>query len=481
MIRLAPRIGAVDQPGVRKLHTTPTPRIGGVAIFLAVIVAVLSAVAFDGAIGREVGRDLLKIVGLLCTATFVLAVGLVDDIRGLGARRKLVAEFAAAAVLCAMGVRIESLAVKGLFEIEFGWLSWPLTMLWIVGIANSLNLIDGLDGLAAGISAIACAVVAAFALQAQQTVMAVVMLAMLGGLAGFLVFNFNPARVFLGDCGSLFLGFMLAGASVLSSTKTATAVGLALPLLAMGVPIFDTLFSMFRRALERRSVFAPDRRHIHHHLIKMGLRQRHIVLVLYGITAVCAALGMFMMVTGGAGALVVFLGVVLLMGLFLRLVGAFRLTGTFDAVRGMVRRSRRATRDKRIFEEAQLRLREVNSADAWWRVITDTAEKMGAVRLAVTRRDNRGATETVLCYHSPNSPAAVETVRLTMPMPDRPAGATLRTEMDIRAEHSLEALGGRLTLFGRLIDESIGLVAWPEPGTQARLQEDAPTANRRVA
>jgi len=441
----------------------------------------LLAAVLDGAIGQEVRKDIVPILGLLCAATFVLAVGLVDDILGLRARTKFIAQVAAAAALCALGVRIESLGAENLFRIEFGWLSWPLTILWIVGITNSVNLIDGLDGLAAGISAITCAVVAAFALQTQQVVMVVTMLAVLGGLTGFLFFNFSPAKVFLGDCGSLFVGFMLAGASVLCSTKTATTVGLALPLLAMGIPIFDTLFSMVRRALERRSLFAPDRRHIHHRLMNMGLRQRHIVLVLYAATALSAGLGMFMMIAGGAAALVIFLCVLLLLGLFLRSLGVFRLRGILEALRGIARRRREAKKDREIFEEAQLRLRDVRDVREWWRVIAGTAEKMGAVRLTIIRCDGPRVKRTNLSPRSEYPSGGGRTVRLAIPLAKRGAGSLLRAEMDVCTWDSLEEFGRRLALFGRLIDESIDLIAQAEGERNTQSRRGDKQLDRQVA
>ncbi len=479
-IRLAPRIGAMDLPGMRKIHTVPTPRIGGLAILFSVITSVLFAMVINRVIRESFFRDFVQIGGLLCAAMFVLGVGLVDDIRGIRVRKKLVAEFAAAAALCAIGVRIESLAVPGLFQIDFGWTSWPITIFWIVGITNAINLIDGLDGLAAGISAITCAVVAVIALQAHHTTVAILMLTVLGGLTGFLFFNFNPAKVFLGDCGSLFLGFLLAGASVLSSTKTATAVGLALPVLAMGIPVFDVLFSIVRRTLERRSLFAPDCRHIHHRLMEMGLRQKHIVLVLYGVTAVSAALGTFMMVTRDVGTLAVFLCVLLLLGLFLRIVGVFRFKGIPEAVRHMVKLSNERNKVKGIFEEAQLQLREVRSARSWWRVIAETAERMGAVRLSIIHCDD-GARQTLFSNPGSFQSDAAEAIHLTIPLPGRLVGSGLRAEIDVCTDGGLESLGKRLSLFGRLIDESIESLDRLEHGSQPWLPEDAQMLNIHAA
>jgi len=480
-IRLAPRIGAIDRPGVRKVHTAPTPRIGGVAVFVAVVGAVGAAALLDDAVGESVRRDPWQIVALLGAATFVLTVGLVDDIRGLAARHKLAAQLAAAGALCAAGVRIESLGAAGWLRIELGWLSWPVTLLWLVGITNSVNLIDGLDGLAAGIAAITCAVLAAVAVHAQHTVMAVLMMAMLGGLAGFLVFNFNPAKVFLGDCGSMFLGFMLAGASVLSSTKAATAVGLALPLLAMGVPIFDTLGSIVRRALERRSPLAPDRRHIHHRLLSTGLRQRHIVLLLHGVTALSAALGMFMMISSQAGALAVFLCVLLLLGLFLRAVGALRLQGAAAGLRRILERRRQTRKNRLAFEAAQLHLRDARSADAWWRAIARAAGAMGADQLTVTCRRGAGPERTVLDHRCAGPPETGKTIRLTIPLADGPDGTALRAVMDMRAADSLEAAGARVALLGRLIDEGIESVDLFSGGADAPLWIGPAEPERRVA
>ncbi|MEK7994012.1 MAG: MraY family glycosyltransferase, partial [Planctomycetota bacterium] len=254
VICLARRLHIVDTPDVRKIHSRPVPRIGGVAIFVSMIGLVIPVLFFPGAVGDTLRLMQSKIAVVLCAAGLVFFVGLVDDIWGLRVRSKLLFQVAAAVVVCSENIRIESIVVTNGWTLEFGWFSWPVTLLWIVGITNAVNLSDGLDGLAAGISAITCGVLAILAVHTGDTVMAVVMLALLGSLTGFLLFNFDPARVFMGDSGSLFLGFTIASASVLCATKIETVVGLALPILALGIPIFDTLFSMLRRFLERRSL-----------------------------------------------------------------------------------------------------------------------------------------------------------------------------------------------------------------------------------
>ncbi|MHC4539472.1 MAG: MraY family glycosyltransferase, partial [Planctomycetota bacterium] len=251
------------------------------ALFLSTIPLIVCVLFLSNTIGDAYRKLVPELIVMLSAASSVFVVGLIDDLKtkGLSARTKFFGQLIAAIAICSVGVRIRSIAVADWLTLDIGWFSWPLTLLWIVGITNAVNLSDGLDGLAAGISAVACGAIAVFAIYSHNVVMAVLMLALLGSLTGFLFFNFNPARIFMGDCGSMFLGFTLASSSVLCSMKSPVLVGLALPVLALGVPIFDTLFSMLRRFLERRSIFAPDRSHFHHKLIDLGLTQRHVVLI----------------------------------------------------------------------------------------------------------------------------------------------------------------------------------------------------------
>ncbi len=257
VIKLAFRMKAVSHPGIRDVHSRPVPRIGGAAIYLSAI-AVLTAVLFlSNSIGQLFRDKWLPLLTMFGCATLIFVIGLIDDLKGLPARVKLLVEFLAAVALCIVGVRISSIGIIEGWTLQLGFSGCILTVLWIVGITNAVNLSDGLDGLAAGIAAITCGVIAVFAITGGSTVMAVLMLALLGSLSGFLYFNFNPAKVFMGDCGSLFLGFTIASASVMCATKSSALVGLALPALALGIPIFDTLFSMLRRFLSAGAYFHP--------------------------------------------------------------------------------------------------------------------------------------------------------------------------------------------------------------------------------
>jgi len=338
VILLARRFGVVDAPGLRRMDSKAIPRIGGVAIGLAILLGVLPAMMISNSIGQAFTNVLPEVWAIFASALGMLILGLVVDLKSSRARFKLFGQLAAAFIVCYYGVRIQVLTVPGLFSVDLGWWSWPLTIFWIVCVTNAVNLIDGLDGLAAGIAAIICAVIAVFALYSNMQVMTVIMMAMLGSLSAFLAFNRNPARVFMGDCGSLFLGFMLATFSVLYGTKAHIAVGLALPILAMGVPLFDTTFAMLRRLLERHGMMSPYRSHIHHRLVDMGLTHRHVAIILYLEMAVAVGLGLFMMVTKSSSTVVVIGGVLLLLVVVFRVVRLVRLAFKTCETIGLCRR-----------------------------------------------------------------------------------------------------------------------------------------------
>ena len=451
--RIARAKKLVDHPGVRKLHSAAIPRIGGVAIILATLALTIAVMTVNSSVGKAFQSIQTKVIAMLGAAGLIALVGLIDDVRGLRAYVKLLAQVAAAALVCALGVRIRGLAVGNLFTLELGWLSWPLTIFWIVGITNAVNLIDGLDGLAAGICAATCGVIAVFALYTDQLVMAVLMLALLGSLTGFLYFNFNPARIFMGDCGTYFLGFVLATASVISATKASTIVGLALPALALGVPIFDTLFSILRRLLERRSIFAPDRSHIHHRLIDMGLRQRHVVIFLYVVTLAAAGLGMFMMITRDLGAILVFACVVLLVVLVFRIVGSVSFRQTIAGIQRNLAVARQAREQEREFEDSELRIREARSFDDWWQAVSAAAEEMAFASLALSLANRDGTSRTLVWRRPGVEPEPHEVLKATVPVRDRRAGPPLDVEVTAEVNGSLELAGRQIALFGRLLDE----------------------------
>jgi UDP-GlcNAc:undecaprenyl-phosphate GlcNAc-1-phosphate transferase len=399
---------------------------------------------------------LVRAIVLLCAAASIFFVGLIDDIKtgGLVAEIKLLAQIAAAVAVCVVGIRIRSITVAGWHTLDFGWFSWPLTMLWIVGITNAVNLSDGLDGLAAGISAVACGVIAIFAMHSGQVVMAALVLALLGSLSGFLFFNFNPARIFMGDCGSTFLGFTIASTSVMCSVKSATLVGIALPVLALGIPIFDTLFSMLRRIIERRSMFAPDRRHFHHRLIDMGLKQRHAVIAIYVTTLLFAGLGMFMIVARNIGSLTIFLCILLLLLLAFHVVGSVRLKETIAGLQRKYAIERRVHREIRSFEQAQLRFHDAQTFDQWWSAVCEAAERMDFAWVSLTTNDKDGTVRTELWRPTDAEPDMSDVVVMNVPIRNHGMTRGAKFEVAITVNGgTIESAGHRATLFSRLIDE----------------------------
>jgi UDP-N-acetylmuramyl pentapeptide phosphotransferase/UDP-N-acetylglucosamine-1-phosphate transferase len=457
VIIAARRMKVLDHPGIRTVHTNPIARIGGVAIFLAAMCLIVSVCFLNNDIGVAFRQNALGLSALLCTAAFIFVVGLIDDVKGLPARVKLVAEIAAASLLCYVGVQISALQITDGFRLEFGWLAYPVTILWIVGITNAVNLSDGLDGLAAGVSAIACAAIAVFAVSSHNTIMAVFMLALLGGLTGFLFYNFNPATIFMGDCGSLFVGFTIASASVMCLTKSCAVVGLALPTLALGIPIFDTFFAILRRFLERRSLFAPDRSHFHHHLIDLGLKQRHAVITIYVATCVATGLGLFMMVRQDAGSIVVFGCLLFLLTLLFRVVGDVHLRPTLVALQNKYLLACREKQERRAFEDIQLRFRRADNPKEWWQTVCEAGKGLNCAWVSLTATNEDGRCDTKVWRGTVAVPQKAHIVTMSFPVKDAATGTLLEFEIAIITDESLESAGRRGALFSRLVDE-YGLV-----------------------
>jgi UDP-GlcNAc:undecaprenyl-phosphate GlcNAc-1-phosphate transferase len=314
VIRIAHRVGAVDHPGPRKIHPMPIPRVGGVAVFIGFTVGLLFTAFATGYAtnGQSERMGYWSLLGLVATA--VLVLGLVDDIRPVSYKWKFLFQILAAAAIWAVGFRIEVLGVPFVSTgVHLGWLSLPITILWIVGITNAFNLIDGLDGLAAGTALITMTVVAILALHGGRIAVSAVSVALAGSLIGFLRYNFNPAQIFLGDSGSLFLGFSVAVISIHGSQKNVAAVAVLGPLLIIGYPILDTGMAIARRLNSIRSdasgrggirymasnayrVFLPDRGHLHHSLLEAGMSHRAAVLSLYGCAIALAAAALVLVV-----------------------------------------------------------------------------------------------------------------------------------------------------------------------------------------
>lgn len=273
MRRVALALGVLDQPVERSVHKTPVPLLGGVAI---------AAAFFTGTV-YALGWDRPAVVGIIVGGTFIMLLGLVDDRLRLRPAVKLLGQVVAAGILVSFGVRIDHVTNPfGAGQLMLGVWSVPVTVLWVVAVINVINLIDGLDGLAAGIVSIASVVLIAAAVQTGQPWAAVYLAAVLAGsVVGFLPYNFNPAKIFMGDAGSMFLGFVMGAISVEGSLKSPTAVALAVPLLALGLPFVDTFLAIVRRWRRGLPIGTADREHVHHRLVQLGLTQREAVVVMY--------------------------------------------------------------------------------------------------------------------------------------------------------------------------------------------------------
>jgi UDP-GlcNAc:undecaprenyl-phosphate GlcNAc-1-phosphate transferase len=274
VIKLAYKIGAVDQPNQRKVHTQAMPRIGGLAIFISFLICLIVVSKISG-----------PFLGLIYGACIILVVGLLDDILQLSPWTKLLGQIIAAAVAVYYGVVVHFVTNPFDGSLHLGFLSIPLTLLWIVGISNAINLIDGLDGLAAGVSAIAASTMGVIFLVKGQPEVALVAFVLVAAIIGFLPYNFYPAKTFMGDSGSNFLGFVLACLAIIGTAKSAALVSLFVPIVILAIPIFDTFFAIVRRMHNRVPIFLPDRDHLHHRLMALGMSHRRSVLIIYSISA----------------------------------------------------------------------------------------------------------------------------------------------------------------------------------------------------
>ncbi len=296
VIRFARARALFCMPGERRIHTRPVPRVGGVAVVIGVFAALVAAAAAAGPLlssGAAWTPPARVLAGLAVGGVIVFGAGLVDDLRGLRPLVKLVAQVTAAVVVYGLGFQIEHLSLGG-GELLVPWVSLPLTVLWVVGVTNAYNLVDGMDGLATGLGLVAFGATIAAAAALGNADVVLVAAVLFGALAGFLPWNFNPARIFLGDSGSLFIGFSLAVLSVHGSTKSSTAVLVAVPLFALAIPLLDTAVAMARRWLRGLPLSQADARHIHHRLLALGMRHRDAVLVLYTAAALFAGLGILL-------------------------------------------------------------------------------------------------------------------------------------------------------------------------------------------
>ena len=317
--KLAFKIGAVDIPkDSRRMHKKPTARLGGLAIFFGFII---SALLFS--------NMNMELAGMLFGCSIIVILGVFDDIYALSAKLKLLVQIAAALCPVLAGVRIDFIRVPSIISeygyIGLGWMAIPITLIWIVGITNATNLLDGLDGLACGVSSISALTLLCIAIIVGEPEVAFVTSALAGACFGFLPYNFNPAKLFMGDTGALFLGFVLATISVQGLFKGYAVISIAAPVLILGLPIFDTTSAILRRLRNHQPIMSPDRGHLHHRLIDAGFSQKQAVSIIYVLCLILCVGAVSLIATGAVSFWVfalVLLGFILFLWLTPRIIEA---------------------------------------------------------------------------------------------------------------------------------------------------------------
>lgn len=282
-IYVAKRIGAIDKPDHRKVHARLMPRLGGLGIFIAFIFVSIFLVKVSG-----------PFLGIIIGGVILFAVGMADDVYQLSPWYKLLAQIIAASIAIYFGVIVNFVTNPFDGLLNLGYLAIPITFLWIVGVSNAVNLIDGLDGLAGGVSGIAAMTMGVVAMLQGEITVAILAFVLVAAILGFLPYNFHPAKTFMGDSGSNFLGFILACLAIMGTAKSAAIISLFIPIVILGIPIFDTFFAIIRRINNNIPIFKPDRDHLHHRLMDLGFDHRKSVLIIYGISGFFASIAILL-------------------------------------------------------------------------------------------------------------------------------------------------------------------------------------------
>jgi UDP-GlcNAc:undecaprenyl-phosphate GlcNAc-1-phosphate transferase len=364
------RLNLVDvADNVRKLHVRPVPRMGGIAVFAAYVGALAVALPLAYWIPSQVPESIATVVQLLPAAAIVFLTGLLDDLIGLKPWQKLAGQCVAASLACCMGVRIAT--IDG--HIAQQWWGVPLTIVWLLGCTNAFNLIDGVDGLATGAGLFAATSIFLTALLQGNLGLAAATIPMAGALAGFLRYNFNPASIFLGDCGSLVIGFLLGCYAVVWCQKSATLLGMTAPLMALALPLLDTALAIARRFIRQQPIFGADRGHIHHRLLDRGHAPREVALRLYGVCGVAAVFSLLQGVFPGHGGLFLIL-FALAMALGIRHLNYVEFAVVKRVLRGTLRQLFREEIRLQQFEEE---LSRVSTTEGSWAVLQNSCADLG--------------------------------------------------------------------------------------------------------
>jgi len=463
-IWIARRFDTLDRADARKVHTSPTPRLGGIAIIAGLMCGVFGTFVYRQISGATFSTGFDRQLFAICGAgLFIFIVGLIDDIRSVSSRFKLIALCGAAATVCGSGIALGDIVLAGHTVFAFHSVSWLVTILWIVGVAVAINFIDGLDGLAGGLTLMSAAIVSFFLVTSGLASDAVLPLALCGGIAGFLFFNWHPARTFMGDCGSLSIGFFLASSMAMANPAVGTMRGLVLPSLAISIPILDAFLTMFRRRyLQRRSMFSAERGHIHHRLLDRGLSHPQAVIAIHLVSIMAVGIGFVALSFNG---MATFGGLTLLIPLFwgaLQLAGSVRTTEMVHALRTKREIDRTSKRHRATFEDMQLEFHHVKNFSQWWEGVCRAGDRLDFVhvtlRMPVSINDasEPKGNDREMNWATENSELAMlEQMKASLPVAISDLeGAAASLTVQIAATKSMESAGERLALFARLMTEN---------------------------
>lgn len=388
---LALRFGLYDKGGGRKLHKRPVPRLGGVAVAISAAVPLMGVILWSNNISAALLADRPLLVGGLGGALIMLAVGIWDDLRDSRAIVKLAAQIAAATVVCVAGIQIEAVSIPFFGPVQLGLLSAPITVFWMVLVMNAVNLIDGLDGLAGGVVVLAGGTLFIMSVLEDNTLAALLLVVVVGATLGFLAYNINPATIFLGDTGSLFLGFVLALVSVHSSQKSYTLFSIVAAMLALGLPIFDLGMAVVRRYLSGQPIFRADQHHVHHLLLRKGLTQSQAVATLYAGAVVLGGLALVFIYADDQVSALAIAALVPLVFL------AVKVLGYGDVIKNArrahvlkqaeVEAAARATR----LHDVRARMEQADDRDALWALVVEAGETLGFTRVEMRLVGEEGA------------------------------------------------------------------------------------------
>lgn len=347
------RWNLVDAPvGGRKIHRQPIPRLGGVAIILAFAIPLLALFGWDNELSEALFSDRPLLISLLGGGGIIAMTGMIDDLRGLRSIVKLAAQLAAGMVVFAAGIRIEAFSIPFFSPLHFDfWLSLPVTLFWLVLVTNAVNLIDGMDGLAGGVVVLAGGTLMLMSGIEGNTLAALLLCCLVGATMGFLFYNINPASIFMGDTGSLSLGFLLALVSIHSSQKSYALFSIVAAFLVLGIPIFDLSMAVVRRYLMGRPIFAADQHHIHHILLRKGLSQSQSVVMLFGAAVVLEVLAFVFIYADDSLSAFAIVVLVPLIGAAVHYLG-------YDRI---IANARRARIMERVEDNAKIRAEAVNT------------------------------------------------------------------------------------------------------------------------